>query len=182
MSLRMRARVAGSFSRSISFASPPSCAHGGMKAEKRIEPGRIGIGVGADIDARPARLLDVARRSRACGPSCVLPAAFRCQISTGMFASRPMRNASSRALMICVALAAHMRGVDAAELARLRLRARSAPRWSHRARARIAEKWTARQRHRAWLPHEAFMRSSSAGEGARFTSPITMRRTCVAPT
>ena len=32
-SLRMRARVAGSFSRSISLRSPPSCAHGGISAE-----------------------------------------------------------------------------------------------------------------------------------------------------
>ena len=38
MSLRIRARVAGSLRRSISFASPPSCAQGGMKAEKRVEP------------------------------------------------------------------------------------------------------------------------------------------------
>ena len=34
MSLRMRARVAGSLRRSISLASPPSWAQGGMKAEK----------------------------------------------------------------------------------------------------------------------------------------------------
>ena len=35
MSLRIRARVAGSFRRSMSFAVPPSCAQGGMKARKR---------------------------------------------------------------------------------------------------------------------------------------------------
>ena len=34
ISLRMRARMAGSFKRSISLASPPSCAQGGMNAEK----------------------------------------------------------------------------------------------------------------------------------------------------
>ena len=32
----MRARIAGSFRRSISLASPPSCAQGGMKAEKLL--------------------------------------------------------------------------------------------------------------------------------------------------
>ena len=37
ISLRMRARMAGSFSRSISCLSPPSCAHGGMIAEKVLK-------------------------------------------------------------------------------------------------------------------------------------------------
>ena len=36
MSLRMRARVAGSFRRSTIFAVPPSWAQGGMKAEKSL--------------------------------------------------------------------------------------------------------------------------------------------------
>jgi len=38
ISLRMRARVAGSLSRSMSFLSPPSCAHGGTMAEKLLKP------------------------------------------------------------------------------------------------------------------------------------------------
>ena len=58
MSLRMRSRVAGSFRRSISFASPPSCAHGGMKAEKVVEPGGVGVGVGGDIGAGGAGGVD----------------------------------------------------------------------------------------------------------------------------
>src|SRR5437660_5121434 len=36
MSLRMRSRVAGSCKRSISLASQPSWAHGGIKAEKQL--------------------------------------------------------------------------------------------------------------------------------------------------
>ena len=36
MSLRMRARMAGSFKRSTSLPSPPSCAQGGMNAEKLL--------------------------------------------------------------------------------------------------------------------------------------------------
>ena len=68
MSLRMRARVAGSLRRSMSLASPPSCAHGGMKAEKSVEPRRVGVGVGGDVDARRARLFDLGDDLRHASP------------------------------------------------------------------------------------------------------------------
>ncbi len=63
-----------------------------------VEPCRIRVRVGADIDAAATRRSRSSRRSAACVPSCGLPAAFRCQISTGMLASRPMRTASSIAV------------------------------------------------------------------------------------
>ena len=178
----MRARVAGSFRRSISLASPPSCAQGGMKAENVVEPGGIGVGVGGDVDARSARGLILATTS-GMRPQFALPATLRCQISTGMCASRPMRTASSMRCDDGIALVAHVRGVDAAEFRRLRQPARSTPRFWRKARAHIRSEVDtptapSRMASRTSCLHLLQLR----GRGLPSSSPSTMRRTCVAPT
>ncbi len=68
---------------------------GGDEGGEGVEPGGVGVGVGGDVDAERAALIC----AMTCGifPQLALPAHLRCQISTGMWASRPMRMASSMA-------------------------------------------------------------------------------------
>src|SRR5262249_61629709 len=51
ISLRMRARIAGSFKRSIIFRSPPSRAHGGAAAQNVVELAGQADQLDAQLDA-----------------------------------------------------------------------------------------------------------------------------------
>ena len=74
----------------------------------------------AETSAPAARAALILATTSGMRPQLFFPATLMCQISTGIWASRPMRNASSSAAEDRVAFIAHVGGVDAAEFSGLR--------------------------------------------------------------
>ena len=140
MSLRIRARVAGSLQTLDQLGGAAIVRPGRNEGGEIVEPGGVGVGVGSDVGSGGAGGVDFGDDFRHASPV-VFAGDLDVPDLDGDVGFAADAQGFVDGLENGVALVAHVRGVDAAELSRLRWRARSTPPSWRRERARIGARW-----------------------------------------